>query len=1074
MTLLISRMIDYFVTRTKIVNLISIIIVAAGIWALFGMKRDLHPLFKFNFISVSLSYPSGSASEIERLIAYPIEEALQDMSDVEEMTSRSRVGVASVTLKFPQSVKNLNEKIEEIRSRVQGVLRHLPEGVRDLNVSQAGDNQIFLASIGVKGIDEKNWSHHQFLVNLKNRLGSINGITNVESTLRPYHIYIRFNQQKLENSGVSLLQIRQVVRSTLDSQVIGFNSVNGRDWLLEFEQKSLDLDRIKNIPLFQNSSGLGLKLKDVAQIEFDIEKNGKYQFLLNGQEAVEMTVFKSEQRDAMKAFDDVKKILSDINLPKDVSTEVLYDGPYFIQQQIDVLLSNGFGGLILVLVMLAFAMGWKTSLMTAIGLPISYFGTFVILKYFNISIDLISLIAMILVVGNLVDDAVIFAERYNQLLSEGIEPKLAASAAAKELIVPVTGTIATIICAFIPIIVIDSELSVIFFAIPIVVAAALLLSWFETFFILPNHLQHYVTKPEGEKGVVFFYWLSRGYRKILKHILNWRYLYGLASVALLVFSLIIAGKMPQDFSLSINAPQVEVFVTFKDELNFDQVKSELKPIHDQFLQIPNSKLDFIETNLGWVWRDGKSYRGPKYATIRLVLNRKVTDTKNLRDDVQKKVDEILADFKSEKIAEITAKATVRGSNDRRSNLTTVEIKGRDENAFRLAESEIIKAIVDSKKVQEFVVKDDLGPQKYSFSVIPEALSRFSLSREELAYQVQAQTGSVEILQTRDSGRWLNIYVEPLAFKEPNINSLNQLTLQSPQHRENFSIRQIGKWMATGFSESVAHKDGRRVLNLDFRFDGEKTNEPVVKKELEAVISPIVKKYSNLEIKMIDSNEQDKQGRDWTGKIVLFAGLMIYLILALTLRSWSQPLIVGLPIPFALIGVVWALKAHQLPLSLMTMIGLIGTMGVAVNDSIVMVYHINGLFKKRRENLDLNYEQSSSNEISELIINGASSRLRAIFLTASCTLIGVFPTAYGIGGESGFTQPLAFSLGWGLLTSLFLTLFIIPAMLLIYEDIDKVWFKIKNRKNRNLLKTNELSKQDHEKINSVNTSQNNQL
>jgi multidrug efflux pump subunit AcrB len=147
---------------------------------------------------------------------------------------------------------------------------------------------------------------------------------------------------------------------------------------------------------------------------------------------------------------------------------------------------------------------------------------------------------------------------------------------------------------------------------------------------------------------------------------------------------------------------------------------------------------------------------------------------------------------------------------------------------------------------------------------------------------------------------------------------------------------------------------------------------------------------------------------------------------------TQPLIVGLPIPFALIGVIWALKLHDLPLSLMSMIGLIGTLGVAVNDSIVMVDHINRLWR------------TAGKKTTELVIDGAASRLRAISLTASCTLVGVFPTAYGIGGESGFTQPLAFSMGWGLLTSLLLTLFIIPAMLMILEDTKGLLVKIKQK------------------------------
>ena len=167
-------------------------------------------------------------------------------------------------------------------------------------------------------------------------------------------------------------------------------------------------------------------------------------------------------------------------------------------------------------------------------------------------------------------------------------------------------------------------------------------------------------------------------------------------------------------------------------------------------------------------------------------------------------------------------------------------------------------------------------------------------------------------------------------------------------------------------------------------------------------------------------------------VILFAGVCIYFILAMTLGSFVQPFIVGLPIPFAIMGVIWALKLHNMQLSLMVMLGLIGTMGVAVNDSIVMVHQINLLWKK------------FGVESPELLIDAAASRLRAIVLTASCTLIGVFPTAYGIGGESGFTQPLAFSMGWGLTASLLLTLFIIPSMLMVLKDVKLLYGRLETK------------------------------
>lgn len=1016
------RLIDLFIARTAWVNGLTAAITLGGIIALWGMKRDLHPPFKFNYVNVDLTYDSGSAEEIERLITYPLEEKLRDLPDLEELTSVTKVGSSKITLKFPQSVQPLSEKIEEIRSRVQTELPQLPKDIRNLSVAQSNDNAIFVANLAITGIDSYNWNHHHFLAHLENQIRTVPGITKVESSLKPYHVFIRFDNKRLARSGVTVSQIRTAVQSELGSNVIGYNYANGREWLLEYSQKPISLEQIRQIPLYENSQGYGLRLGQVAEVSFDMQRNEKYHFLLDGQKAVEMAVHKSPERDAMQTFTEVKDLLDQTKTPPGVKIRILYDGPYFIQQQINVLLSNGFGGLVLVLVMLALAMGWRTSLMTAMGLPISYFGTFLALRAFGVSIDLISLIAMILVVGNLVDDAVIFAERYNQLLSEGNPPQEAAGRSARELIVPVTGTISTIIFAFLPIVLIDSELSVIFFAIPVVVSIALLLSWFETFFVLPNHLSHFVKHPSAERATVFFHFLSRIYKRLLRHTLRFRYVYGLLSLALLGFSLHTASKMPQDFSLSINAPQVEIFLTLKEEKEFTEVQKILEPLHAELLKLPAEELDFVETNLGWIWRQGKSYRGPRYATIRLVLNRQEVDVRSLRDRVHQQAEKIVNSFKSPYVEELVAVASERGANSRRQNLATVQIRGRDENAFRKAKEDTILALAKHGTVGENVPPDNLGPLTYQFEAKMQALRAYQIPRAELAFQVQAQSGSVELLQTRDSGRWMSVFLEPMGLHEPQLADLNKITIQSPKHGDIFSIARLGKWDLSGYSEGIEHKNASRVLNLDFRFDGKSTNEQVVKEEISQLIKPVAAQYPGLEFKAIDANEEDKKGREWTGKIVVAAGALIYLILAFTLRSWTQPLIVGLPIPFALIGVVWALKLHDLPLGLMAMIGLIGTMGVAVNDSIVMVHHINMLARERGV------------RTAELIIEGAASRLRAIFLTASCTLVGVFPTAYGVGGESGFTQPLAFSMGWGLSASLLLTLFIIPAMLLVFEDL----------------------------------------
>ena len=365
-------------------------------------------------------------------------------------------------------------------------------------------------------------------------------------------------------------------------------------------------------------------------------------------------------------------------------------------------------------------------------------------------------------------------------------------------------------------------------------------------------------------------------------------------------------------------------------------------------------------------------------------------------------------------------------------MASIEIEGRDTNAFKDAQQKIISTVANKDLVKEYILPDNHGPMTYQFMPLPDVVKLHGLSKAELAFQIQAQTSAVELMRGREQGRWMKVMMEPRGLQEPTDQDLKKVTIQSPRHGEALPLQFLGEWRKIGFTDAIEHKKGERISVLDFRFDGEKTNEQVVQTQLRDSIKPLLTRYPQLKIHVIDANEEDKKGRDWTKQIVLIAGILIYFILAAALRSWTQPLIVGLPIPFALIGVIWALKLHNLPLSIMSIIGLIGTMGVAVNDSIVMVDHINRLWRE------------AGRKTKELVLEGASSRIRAITLTASCTLVGVFPTAYGIGGESGFTQPLAFSMGWGLLTSLCLTLFIIPAMLMVLEDVKSTFRKMFRR------------------------------
>lgn len=1021
-----ESLISAMISRPKWAYILTAGIAVAGLLALSQMKRDLVPSFDFKNITVTVLFPGVSGPELERILTYPLEEKLMEISNLERISSRTQTGSVTLNLGFEDSVSDLRLGEAEVRAKISEWQQQFRAGEIQVSVSSTLDdnNKVFLANYALVGFEEKNPNHQAWVQGVIQELDAIKGVSSVSSSVRPLNLYVRFDPKKLQDLKISPQHIRRSIENYFQFQSIGYYNSQGKEWLLQMEKPSFSVEQLQNLSLFENSDGKNLLLKDVAVVEKDLPPHSRYSFLLNGKSAVELVLFKDAESDSLDVFAEVEKKMKSVSFPEGVRADLLYDGPYFIKQQISVLLSNGFGGLVLVLLMLGLAMSFKTSLMTAIGLPISYFGTFVILYFAGASIDLISLIAMILVVGNLVDDAVIMSERYTQLLEEGLSPQSAAKQSATELIVPVTGTILTIICAFAPIVFLGGGLSKVFFYIPIVVGAALALSWFETFFILPSHLAHHVKKPPRMLSQKLFFSLARGYRRILSHTLKWRYAYGLASLALLGGTLWQASRMSQDFSLHINAPQVEIFAEFPVETTLDQSEQYLTPLHEEILKLQSSDVDFLETHLGWSWRQGKSYSGPRYASVRVVLNKQLLQPKDAQARVTQAITPVIERLKKDHphFVLLDLEANLRGGSERVSETATVTVRGKEDVLFSKAESSIIQVLENQGLVGAFIVPDNKLPQSWVFSPDLGRHQALGLSLSESAGQIQALTTSVRVEQIRDQGSWREVYLEPSVLSEPSKSTLSQMSLIHPVRESLVPLSYLGTWAQVQPNSGIDHDQGQRLLKIQFKFDQEKTNEQVVQKQIEDRLQEIRTEFPSLQIKVEDSNERDKKGREWILEIVMISAVLIFFILFAVHGSWTLPLIVGLPIPFAMVGVIWALKLHNLPLGLMSMIGLIGTMGVAVNDSIVMVDQIQRLKKK--------YGKLTQ----EILVEGASSRLRAITLTATCTLIGVFPTAYGLGGESGFTQPLAFAMGWGLTTSLALTLFIIPAMIWVREDL----------------------------------------
>jgi len=671
----------------------------------------------------------------------------------------------------------------------------------------------------------------------------------------------------------------------------------------------------------------------------------------------------------------------------------------------------------------------------AVGLPLAYFGTLIVLSYMGISIDLLSIIGMILVVGILVDDAIIVSDRYAENLKKGLTPDTAAFETVKSLIKPVTGTVFTTVVAFSPLILIDNELSYFLYSIPLIVIIALILSYLECFFILPNHLAHFVKKEAPKPKFDIFKPLGELYEKTLKLGLRFRYVSLVFLTGFFALSIYIAAKKVQHkFDLNINAEKISVYLHLKKSSSLDDSVVSMKPVEDFLMSLPQDKIGDVVSSVGSIWDHGRERKGFRYIKISAYINKANRYPSKAKKSVLPEIKKFLKAYKmkNKNVEKLYANYEKEGDDKENKDLVTVKVKGAENVNFKELENEIVSKVQPLDIVSEFIENTGMYINTWEFIPSSQLLLRYGVSSKQLSSQLRSYFVQDRLDEVRINGENVVLYTEIEKEKKPKLAQLDAFEVQSSKGLS-VPLKFLGQWHEKQTLREVKHYDGQRSLNLDFKFDEKKGNVELAKQNIEKSLVSIKAKYPTYDISVKNSDENAKKQSAWAMQVALVCILAVLFVISLVLGSVSQALLVGLPIPFGVMGIVWALYLHDLPLGLMALVGLVGTIGVSVNASIVMVDHINQL---KKENAGV-FSQGQ-------LIVGAASRLRPILLTTVTTLLGVFPMAYSFGGESGFTQPLAFSIGWGLSFSTLLTLVFLPALLLVLEDIKSLWFKLSLR------------------------------
>lgn len=1029
-----KKIVTYFIDNSFLVNILSAMMIIVGIISFSYMKRDLISAWSQKRIDINTSLPGAAPAQIEKFVTYPIEQAIKNIAGIEKIRSRSGKGWMWIGVSVKDEILDIKTVEDKVKDIINNLKSSLPNDLDDIKISNRKMTKGWFLNYAITGVDETNDDHQVWYSKFIRRYKNIPGIVETSSNFRFKQLYIKLDYDKLSRYRLSTSQVYRSITDAFRLYPLGSIQKGSDTFLVEMENDKLDLDSIKQIVVKANSSGHQVILSDIAVIERKISKKNRIT-QVNGKNNIWLDTFKDLDFDTISLKDKVETFIAkeQLQAPEGVEFILAGDGASFIQRQIVALKSNAIFGSVLVIFTLMFFLGFKNSLMTSFGLPLSYGFTFFVLESMGLKLDIISVIGMLLVLGILVDDAIIISEQYTQNLEAGQLPREAAVNAVMETWIPITGTVLTTVVAFLPILMGRDSLSGILMAIPVVVVASLGVSLFECFFILPNHLAHFVKKAKTKEKSQKMEALKSLYKRALSFTLKLRYIILASFIAIMGGTFYFASEnIPMNFNLDLNSEKIRFLAHLKKTNSLEDSKKQTQFIADKLNTLDKTRYDYMDSRIGRFWANGREYKGAKYVAFTVRFSQLDENIEENKKYVENFLNAEIKNFEKTGLFEkIEITRQMDGNNESKKGL--VELKLSSQSSFE------VQGITDELKVSLNKVKGmkniELDDSSFvdSWTFIPnkKKLYEYGLSMSSVAFQLRQYIRKNKVYDYKGGPEIISIYSYAEEGEAQNLKSLSnkELVLANGQK---VKTSLLGEWKLKRKQEKISHYNLKRSFTIEMKFDDKLTTKEKLIKDVALIAGVFSAKYPQIDFKAQDADEQYRKNKSSMSRKVLYSMLAIFFVLAIILKSVTQPLLICLAIPFGLIGVLWSFYFQGLELDIMALIGVIGMAGVVVNDSLLLVDTINKLKRK------------AGFFSKDQIVNGAMSRLRPILLTSITTLGGVFPMAYGIGGDSGFTKPLAMSMGWGLLFATSLTLFVLPCLLNVQEDVISLVLKLKNK------------------------------
>ncbi|MFT5209226.1 MAG: multidrug efflux pump subunit AcrB [Flavobacterium sp.] len=1037
--------ISWFAKNPVAANLTMILLIVGGLMGSILVNQEEFPNIDVRAVSITVPYLGAAPEEVEKAVCIRVEEAIKGLEGIDKIQSSATEGMCSVFAELFADA-NATVALNEIKSRIDAINSFPVETERPI-VSKVSLTRRVIQIALFGNADERTLK--EVAREMRNDIASIDSISQVSvGYTRPYEMSIEVSEIGLRQYGITLAQVAKAIRNASLNMPGGTIRTADGEILIRTAGQAYHGEQYEEIVVLTNSDGTRLTLGEIAIVRDGFEE-GELIARYNNQPAVVVNVSQVGSEDLIEIAEDVSAYLEVAGplLPEGLNYDVWVDTSRELEERLDVLMTNAAGGLLLVVAVLALFLRFKLAMWVAVGIPVALLGTIAIFPYAGMTISTMTVMAFILVLGIVVDDAIVVGERIYAHEQMGKSKVQAAIDGTWEVSVPVIFGVLTTIAAFLPLVLVDGRMSDFFSVIGYVVIIALVMSIVESQLILPSHLAHRNDKPATNviaKGWIKFqggiaekleFFANNNYRKFVSKAIKWRYAtaaFGIG-VLILAFALMLSGRVIFGFFPAVEGNRVYAQIEMPEGTPSgitvraaQQIESAAIALNEEFNLkhgFDNPMIRNTFTSIGsFVDRDGPG-RPPEAG--RSNIAEVVIDLALLseRDFISAKV---VSKRWRELVGNIPDAVSLKFDADSYSAGSPIEyqIKGKDINRMREAAEEMKSEL--SRYSGVFDISDSFrsGKQEVQLRLLPEARN-LGLTLSDLASQVRSAFYGSEAQRMQRGQDDLRVMVRFPIDERRSIGNLEEMYIRTPDGAEVpfYSVARFD--LRRGFSK-LNRRDGSRVVSVTADVDRTSVSPEEVGATIRSDLVPRLKaKYPALTIEMGGEQEERSNALGGLAAGSLLSLILIYMLLAIPLRSYLQPLVIMSVIPFGAVGAIFGHWIMGVQLMFFSALGIVALSGVVVNASLVLVDYVN---RQRREGMDLN----------SAVLGACVVRFRPILLTSVTTFVGLIPLMMTDTPATAPFIPMAVSLAWGVLFATFITLLGVPCLYIIVEDWLSIW------------------------------------